>query len=46
MKRQDNRISTRLTSQQRQIIEEKITKGEYENLSDFLRTAIEKLLAE
>jgi Arc/MetJ-type ribon-helix-helix transcriptional regulator len=46
MKKQQDRISTRLTSQQRADIEEKIKNGEFENLSEFLRVAIEKTLVE
>jgi Arc/MetJ-type ribon-helix-helix transcriptional regulator len=45
MKKQEGRISTRLTSQQRADIEEKIKNGEFENLSEFLRIVIEKELA-
>jgi Arc/MetJ-type ribon-helix-helix transcriptional regulator len=45
VKKQDSRISTRLTSTQRQSIEEKIANGEFEDLSGFLRFAIEKALA-
>ena len=46
MKTKPMRISTRLTSRQREIIEEKIAAGEYESLSDFLRGAIERTLVQ
>lgn len=45
MKTKHTRISSRLSSEQRQTIEEKIGAGEYRNLSEFLRGAIEKALA-
>ncbi len=44
MKKQNERISTRLTDQERQQIEELVKKGQFKNLSDFLRYAIERLL--
>ena len=44
MKKQTCRIATRLSEVQRKTIEEKISAGEYENLSDFLRTAIDLAL--
>ena len=44
MKTQNQRISTRLTAQQRETIEEKISAGEFRSLSEFLRTSIEMLL--
>lgn len=42
IRKQVRRISTRLSAEQREVIEEKIVKGEYKNLSEFLRTAIEE----
>jgi Arc/MetJ-type ribon-helix-helix transcriptional regulator len=41
MKKNPKRISTRLTNKQRETIEKKISAGEYESLSDFLRAAID-----
>ncbi len=43
-RKQNKRISTRLTARQREAIEEKIAKREHENLSAFLRSAIEKAI--
>lgn len=45
MRKQDDRVATRLTSQQRSLIEEKIANHEFESLSEFLRVAIQKALA-
>ncbi len=45
MEKQNQRISARLTSQQRQVIEERIANKRYENLSEFLRVAIDSELA-
>lgn len=45
MKKQNQRISARLTSQQRQVIEERIANKRYKSLSKFLRVAIENELA-
>lgn len=44
MKNQNERISARLKDQERQRIEELVKKGQFKNLSDFLRYAIERLL--
>jgi Arc/MetJ-type ribon-helix-helix transcriptional regulator len=44
MKKQNDRISTRLTDQERQRIEQLVGKGQFKNLSAFLRCAIERLL--
>jgi Arc/MetJ-type ribon-helix-helix transcriptional regulator len=44
MKKNPKRISTRLTNKQRETIEQKISAGEYESLSDFLRTSIDLAL--
>lgn len=44
-KTQDARVSTRLSSKQRKKLEQKVRHGEYENLSQFLRTAVERELA-
>lgn len=44
MKKQNERISTRLANQERSRIEELVGNGQFKNLSEFLRCAIEKLL--
>ncbi|MFX1521532.1 MAG: type II toxin-antitoxin system ParD family antitoxin [Promethearchaeota archaeon] len=44
MKKQNERISTRLTDLERKQIEQLVENGEFKNLSDFLRCAIERLL--
>jgi Arc/MetJ-type ribon-helix-helix transcriptional regulator len=44
MRKQNERISTRLTDHERQQIEQLVGKGEFKNLSNFLRCAIERLL--
>ncbi len=41
LRKNPKRISTRLTNEQRETIEEKIASGEYESFSDFLRSAID-----
>jgi Arc/MetJ-type ribon-helix-helix transcriptional regulator len=44
VRKQNDRISTRLTDQERQQIEQLVGKGQFKNLSEFLRVAIERLL--
>jgi Arc/MetJ-type ribon-helix-helix transcriptional regulator len=44
MKNQDARISARLTAQERQRIEQLVAEGKFNDLSDFLRAAVARLL--
>jgi Arc/MetJ-type ribon-helix-helix transcriptional regulator len=44
MKNQDARISARLTAQERQPIEQLVAEGKFNDLSDFLRVAVARLL--
>jgi Arc/MetJ-type ribon-helix-helix transcriptional regulator len=44
MKKQEARISARLTAQERQRVEQLIAEGKFKNLTDFLRIAISRLL--
>jgi Arc/MetJ-type ribon-helix-helix transcriptional regulator len=44
MKKQNDRISTRLSDQERQQIEQLVGERKFKSLSDFLRMAIERLL--
>jgi Arc/MetJ-type ribon-helix-helix transcriptional regulator len=44
VRKQNDRISTRLTDQERQQIEQLVGIGQFKNLSEFLRVAIERLL--
>ena len=44
LKKQDKRISARLTAQERQRVEQLIAEGKFKNLTDFVRTAISRLL--
>ena len=44
MRNQDERISARLTAQERQRVEHLIAEGKFKNLTDFLRIAISQLL--
>lgn len=45
MNKMEERVGVRVSPEEKQRIEEKVTKGEYETISEFLRVAIEKLLA-